>query len=128
MTPIKWLLGNDTGISSKTILSVMTGTEITGYFGPDIPHDPDDFGRCHRLLRHFPEWLPRLYEVAERYPIWGPMVEAWDDMTILYEEEFPHGKAPKLCAMMRDLVDAGRIAAGWKQTSPHSWTKESTEE
>lgn len=45
MTPIDWLLGGDTGVSSKTILSVMTGSEMAR---PGAPLDGDDFGRCMR--------------------------------------------------------------------------------
>jgi hypothetical protein len=121
MTPMEWLLGGDTGVSSKTILAVMTGNEVSGPFGADIPYDPSDFGRCYRLLQQFPEWKARLPEVAARYPIWGPMVEAWPQMETLWERESPTGKCPQLYAMMQELVDAGRLAAGWVRTSPHSW-------
>lgn len=123
MTPIEWLLSGDTGISSETICAVMTGSQMTGRFGPDIPYDPGDFGRCYRLLDHFPEWRKRLPEVAEKYPIWGPMVDAWDELTTLYEAEKnnTHGRAPKLYERMWELVEAGRIAAGWTKTGPGSW-------
>ena len=51
------------------------------------------------------------------------MVDAWDELTELYEEEVKNwnGKAPKLYARMRVLVEEGRIAAGWKKTGPGSW-------
>src|SRR4051812_45875580 len=46
-----WLKNGDTGISSLTILEVMTGhtAERT-----DTPLDPSDFGRCYRLLKVMP--------------------------------------------------------------------------
>lgn len=121
MTPIDWLMSDDTGTSSKTICAVITGSSMNY---PDVPHDPSDFGRCHRLLSLFPEWRPRLHEVAEKYPMWGPMVAAWDELTALYREESEDGAkaAPKLYARMRELIDEGRIAAGWKQTGPGSWS------
>lgn len=120
MTPIEWLLSGDTGISSYTICAVMTGSKMKG---PDVPHDPSDFGRCYRLLQNFPEWRARLPEVAAAYPIWGPMVAAWDELTALYEEEKQNksGKAPELYERMRALVDEGRIVDGWEQTSPGCW-------
>lgn len=123
MTPIEWLLSGDTGISSKTICAVMTGSKMSGSFGPDVPYDPGDFGRCYRLLALFPEWQERMHEMAEKFPIWGPMVEAWGELTALYEEETKSksGKAPKLYTRMKELVDAGRIAAGWEKTGPYSW-------
>jgi hypothetical protein len=115
--PIEWLLGNDTGTSSKTILSVMTGANLAGNFGPDIPYDGGDFGRCHRLLQHFPEWRERLSEVAVKYPKWGPMVVAWDELTELYEAENHH----RMYERMKDLVDEGRLADGWTKTGPGCW-------
>jgi hypothetical protein len=84
MTPIEWLLSGDTGISSKTILSVMTGSKMSGRYGPGVPLDSSDFGRCYRLLKIFPKWAERLNEVSERYPVWGPMIEAWGELTDIY--------------------------------------------
>lgn len=118
MTPIEWLLSGDTGVSSKTICAVMTGSKMTNCFGPDVPYDSSDFGRCYRLLQHFPEWRARMPEVATAYPMWGPMVEAWDEMTALYERRME----PKLCERMRKLVDDGRRAAGWQETRPGCWS------
>jgi hypothetical protein len=121
MTPIEWLLSDDTGVSSMTICAVMTGSKICGVFGPDIPHDSGDFGRCYRLLTHFPEWRDRLPEVAKQYPMWGPIVEAWGELSAMYEKERDTKARHGLYERMRELVDAGRIAAGWKQTSKNCW-------
>lgn len=120
MTPIDWLLGGDTGISSKTICAVITGSKMKD---PDVPHDPADFGRCYRLLALFPEWRTRLHEVSEQFPIWGPLVEAWDELTVLYEEETKNksGMAPKLYDRMQELIEQGRLAAGWTKTGPGCW-------
>lgn len=80
-----WIAGCDTGISSKTIFSVMTGRPFMSDFRPDIPHDPDDFGRCYRLLEKIPEWRARMPEVAEKYPAWKGLVENWEGLTAMYE-------------------------------------------
>jgi hypothetical protein len=100
--PVQWLASWDTGISSLTIFSVFQGHSRPDR--PDVPHDPADFGRCYRLLRVAPEWRANLSRVAERYPAWAPLVARWDDLTRLYEEEEPTGKAPKLYALMRELL------------------------
>ena len=94
----------------------MTGSNFSR---PDIPYDGGDFGRCYRLLQHFPEWRERLHEMSEKYPMWGPMVEVWDELSALYEKERDTKQRHGLYERMRELVDAGRIAAGWKQTAPH---------
>ena len=113
-SPDAWRRGPDTGISSITIWSVMTGRPhgLAG-FGPDVPHDPADFGRCHRLLQAFPEWRVRLGEVVVRYPAWGPMIREWDRMTALYEREIQRqdGMAPELYELMQSLQDVARETA-----------------
>jgi hypothetical protein len=101
MTPLEWIISDDTGISSITIWAVMMG--IKDIPRASIPHDPDDFGRCYRLLSKFPEWRERLNEVAERFPRWKRLVGDWDTLTELYEEEEPTGTAPKLYRLMERL-------------------------
>jgi len=96
-----WLFGADTGMSSKSIFGVMTGKPVgEGSF----PWDPDDFGRCYRLLAKFPGWRSRLSEVSQKYPAWSGLVENWDELTALYEEELPRNRAPKLYARMQELI------------------------
>ena len=99
-SPYEWLMGRDTGISSRTIYAAITGCPTEDY---DIPHDPDDFGRCYRLLELFPNWKAELHKVAERFPKWKPFIAAWDELTALYEEEAPSGRAPKLFDRMQEL-------------------------
>jgi hypothetical protein len=72
------------GVSSKTIAHVLGGLPVDY---TSHPLDVDDFGRCYRLLLLFPEWRPRLGEVAERYPHWRPLVAAWNEITASYESE-----------------------------------------
>lgn len=106
MNPIDWIISRDTGTSSKTIWAVMMGAELYDSFMVDIPHDPSDFGRCHRLLNHFPEWRDRLPEVAERFPKWLPLVNHWDELTELYNEERKQETAPKLYEKLQALRNA----------------------
>ncbi len=50
---LAWLWSTDTGISSETIYFALASKGqqelITRDFRVGYPHDPDDFGRCHRL-------------------------------------------------------------------------------
>lgn len=106
-----WLDGPDTGLSSMTIFSVLSkrwgrvafeALRSAGW----LPADPDDFGRCLRLLEAIPEWRGRLAEVAVAYPEWGPLVRAWDEFEGLYRTELGgghEGQAPRLYARMREL-------------------------
>ncbi len=51
MKAIEWLLGRDTGISSKTMCGALFGINPAWR---DIPYDADDFGRCLRFIRFMP--------------------------------------------------------------------------
>lgn len=94
---VAWLRGGDTGMSSETILEVMTGIPVKRH---DIPYDPADFGRCYRLLKQFPEWKPRLRKVAERFPKWTPFVDNWSEMEKIYERDEPTNRSEELYDMM----------------------------
>jgi hypothetical protein len=103
-TPQEWIDGVDTGVSSATIWSTLSGRP-TPFRDHGIPHDPSDFGRCYRLLKRIDGWRERLPEVAARHPEWAPFVAAWDELTALYEQEIPNhrGHAPLLYARLQGL-------------------------
>jgi len=87
----KWIMGGNTGISSKVIFSVMTGAPVELVlqgWTPDVPHDPSDFGRCYRLLKEFPEWRKRLREVSDKYTPWTAFVMNWGRLSDMYVELF----------------------------------------
>jgi len=125
MKPNEWIIGYDTGISSKTIWAVMMGAlgANPGPFDFDVPYDPADFGRCYRLLQMFPEWKNRLNEVVTRFPKWGPMIREWDKMTRLYERDNLTGRSSELYDLMQRLKDEGMLASGWIKKGPGSWEK-----
>lgn len=103
--PVAWLTNGDTGISSETIWGVMMGRPMkkAQQFGNSPPSDPDDFGRCYRLLKIMPSWRARLPEMFAQFPAWKAMVEAWDEITALYEEELPKKRCPRLYHRMQEL-------------------------
>lgn len=97
--PHRWAVGPDTGLSSKTIWRKMMG--VPGQV--DVPHDPDDFGRCHRLLSAIPGWRDRIGEMST-VPGWESLAPAWSELEALYLEELPSGRLPKLYARMKELL------------------------
>jgi hypothetical protein len=98
--PLAWITNGDTGTSSETIWGVMMGRAVKRN---GIPWDPSDFGRCYRLLKVMPSWRARLPEVVAQHPRWKLLVEAWDELTALYEQELPSGQCPLLYARMQQL-------------------------
>lgn len=105
---LEWALSRDVGVSSMTIWSAVTGRP-SPYGAYDVPHDPDDFARCYRLIKHFPEIEPQLQKVAELHSRWIPFVQNWPELTELYEQESPSGNCQKLyerLQQLRGVVDA----------------------
>jgi hypothetical protein len=105
----KWFT-TDSGMSSMTIASVLV-PELRqaclarlDYDAGFWPRDPDDFGRCHRLLALIPDGVARLGEVSAAYPKWSRLVAAWRELASLYEEERPNGTAPKLYRRIKELT------------------------
>lgn len=112
---IQWAIGDDTGASSKTIFAVMTGIKYP--LGGYTPADESDFGRCHRMLKLFPEWLPRMGEVGAAYVQWLPLVQSWTVLTKLYEENDRKGFFQILRVLNESghlLLDNERRNQGWK--------------
>lgn len=83
----EWLIGGDTGVSSKAIVKHMAGIGGQKSLGWDYPHDSDDFGRCYRLLALFPKWRERMPEMAVHSAMWGALGRAWPELTALYEAD-----------------------------------------
>lgn len=105
---LAWICGTDTGTSSLTIFSVLAerGYLATnkGHYLGNPPWDPDDFGRCYRLLELFPQWRGRLREVAAKHKAWRGLVDNWSELESLYMEELPKRTAPKLYERMKELL------------------------
>jgi hypothetical protein len=97
----EWLAGPDTGASSRALCRKLTSVMTEPF--PPTPLDPDDFGRCHRLLHAIPGWRARIGEMRGEVG-WTNLVDAWDELEALYLEELPSGRCPKLYARMKALA------------------------
>lgn len=111
----RWVAGGDTGASSLAIWSHMMGVDPrTRSWGAAYPLDPDDFGRCYRLLWRIPEWRARVGEMACYGPVWAALANAWEELTALYEADVGAGlddegrrfgrSAPRLYDRMRIMT------------------------
>lgn len=100
-----WLSGGDSGMSSEAICYHMLGMKSDGSF----PLDPSDLGRCLRLLELFPEWKPRMGEMARYSAQWAALVERWDELAEMMADEvgidWSKGeRAPRTYAAMKDAM------------------------
>ena len=102
---IKWLLSDDTGTSSETILAAALDIKFKGLFSWDAPSDPSDLGRCIRLLDKLP-WIKDLAfsEIFKSGSVnWKNIINNWDILQSLYFEELPSGNLPKTYDLMKYL-------------------------
>lgn len=78
----EWIVSSDTGISSKTIWSVLQGVKYSG----DIPYDPSDFGRCYRLVKSCNITDEDLKKISKNLPNWKPYIDNWEKLTKMFEQ------------------------------------------
>lgn len=113
---LAWLWSTDTGISSETIYFALASKGQDELLARDFrvgyPHDPDDFGRCHRLLERFPEWRTRLDEVKHTCVEWAYFAPHWPELTALYLEELPSGSCPRLYDRMQEIIEGIGLPPG----------------
>jgi hypothetical protein len=109
----RWIVGGDTGVSSRAIWAVMMGVHEHSH-DRCTPSDPSDFGRCYRLLKLIPEWEDNLsmMKVLDHdrcinginYPkVWSSFVDHYYTMKRLYLREHLTGSAPELYKFMKSL-------------------------
>lgn len=98
MRAMHWIVGRDTGLSSQHMWAVMMGVSPER---PSEPHDPDDFGRCLRLLDAVPEWKGRLGEMRAQSPTWARLVANWEAITEAYNKERPTNRCPSAYKLIR---------------------------
>lgn len=81
-----WLASDDVGISSKYMAWVLSYNQFPEpEFG--YPHDPDDFGRCRRLVLAVPKFAYLIFEMREHSAQWRAVAENWDRWVELYDAE-----------------------------------------
>lgn len=98
----EWLATGERGTSSETIFEVITGKKITKY-GKSHPYDPDDFRRCYLLLKAVPEWKNKLHLLKSESKTWANLVDNWDKLTEMLEEQLKTKKANGMYEFMENL-------------------------
>jgi len=102
-----WLNGPDTGLSSRALLATIDGSRFSGREADRHahPHDPDDLGRCIRMLDALPELRTALPSASAMSSEWAALVAAWDEIEGLYREEFASGCAPRCYERMKAILN-----------------------
>ncbi len=80
-----WIGSNETGESSITIWAVIIDID---HYEPSVPYDVYDFQRCYNLFKLCDETTKKitLKKLADRYKIWSPYVQHWDELSNFYKD------------------------------------------
>lgn len=97
----EWIVGRDTGLSSKALWAVMMGVKSDGSY----PSDGSDLGRCLRLLEAVPEWEARLPEMASISPYWKALVEHWPELKAMHSKAAKTHSDGGLYERMKAILD-----------------------
>lgn len=106
-----WIVNGETGLSSKTIYATCMGIKGVPI---NYPHDPADFSRCYKLLKAIPEWKSVKYMnlLSRISPVWESLVENWDKLTEMYEqnvrEEWKNYDKIGMYELMQDIINKAR--------------------
>lgn len=85
-----WLDSDDTGASSLFMAFTLATDEQRRHFrgrgqpGNHYPLDPDDLGRCIRLIDAVPEFGGRIPEMADHGACWMAVATNWADWLEMY--------------------------------------------
>lgn len=75
----------------------------------DHPYDPDDFSRCYKLLQAVPEWKSELHKLKTLSPVWDKLVDNWEILTRMFEEnertKWKNHKNVGMYDLMKALVE-----------------------
>lgn len=78
-----WLHHGERGNSSNAMYGCFMNVDGMGI---NHPYDPDDFKRCYKLLEAVPEFKKQMYKLELLSPTWQKLVQNWDKLTEMYEQ------------------------------------------
>lgn len=86
-----WLNSDETGSSSLYMAWILSGGGFGHWWGrrqpePNYPRDPDDFGRCLKMVEAVPEFKGIIYKMNDYGPEWMAVARHWDSWEKLYLE------------------------------------------
>lgn len=97
-----WIRNGEHGTSSKTLLKYTFGTDITRNC-ENHPLDPDDFRRCYLLIKAVPQLKNYLQRMNDVSSVWAGLVENWDKLTEMLEEQMRTKKPNGMYEFMKSL-------------------------
>jgi len=102
-----WLCKGEKSKAAETIALTLLGVTRKVIFKKNfcvhVPKNADDFRTCHLLLVGVTGAREQLYKLKKLGRVWKNIIENWEKLEKLYQEERLQGKQPKLNALLQDL-------------------------
>lgn len=98
-----WLINDEIGLSSQTLASWFLGGKAKKDYYIHHPHDPSDLMRCKRLVDGIPGGVLLIGGAGGLSHGWKIVVEHWNELMALLEEEYRTDSAPKTYKRMKEL-------------------------
>lgn len=105
----EWIVGGDTGSSSKYMLATaLAGVAPKCKWGVEYPRDCSDLGRCIRLIQAAPSVRNALPILAAVSPKWAVLAPEWDALVALHDgtPEPDYKRARVVSSRMQVLFDS----------------------
>lgn len=110
-TALNWLANGERGLSSEQMFETFTGLPCRSRHFKNVPchpHDPADLRRCVELLKSVTEFRGRMEEMRAVSSAWSRLVDRWDELTALLEQEMAdtsnNGSATKTYNLMKEIL------------------------
>lgn len=98
-----WWENGERGVSSEIMWYVLQGRPNPRH--GSHPLDPDDFRRCYLLIKTVPEWKDRLPFLKPLSTAWSNLVDNWDKLTEMLEEQMRTKKDNGMYDLMQRLIN-----------------------
>ena len=107
-----WWESDDTGASSKYLGTALDyadrGREYHAGRAVNYPHDPQDFGRCVKMLDACPgfrELLPAAMADPKHGPAWNGLAARWAELEAMYAAGLP--SSPRARGLLAAMTACG---------------------
>ena len=100
-----WMIHGEQGISSKTMFNHLSDrNRVQISYNECHPLDPDDFRRCYLLLKAVPQFKAKLDRLKPLSEVWANLIENWDRLTEMLEEQMATKKENGMYEFMKTLI------------------------
>lgn len=104
-----WAQHGERGSSSECIFNHLNKSMRYEKAFDKHPLDPSDFHRCYKLLKAVPQWRDRIGEMRIVSPVWEKLVDNWEKLESMLEEQLETKKPNGMYEFMNQLIESAKV-------------------